>query len=88
MKRFLLKKTVVLGMMILLAAGVTAANLFPAAGIFSSAWFILVCVLFLASLLLSTVDQYKATRSRIRIAPGPAWLAKRLPRPLAFLPPS
>ncbi len=82
MKRFLLKKTFVLGMMLLLAAGVTAANLFPAAGIFSSGWFILVCVLFLASLMLSTIDQYRATRSRMRMAPGAGMAGETLAAPV------
>jgi cytochrome c biogenesis protein len=71
MKKFLLKKSVVLGLIILLAACFTAANLFPAIRLFASWWFGAVFLVFLLSLALSTYDQFRIAKAKIRAVPGP-----------------
>lgn len=71
MKRFLLKRSVVLGLIILLAACLTAANLFPGIRLFASWWFGVVFFVFLLSLLLSTIDQFRLAQAKVSAMPGP-----------------
>ena len=82
MKRFLLRKSVVLGLIILLAACFTAGNIFPGIRVLASWWFGVVFLVFVLSLILSTGDQYRIARAKIHASPGTAGNSEPLAVPV------